>query len=131
MRKEERYDGSDSPPLLKKALLHTFWKEYIRIGLMMCIHYVVLLILYPLIISWIVAYFNVDSGTKRVTQSEALTYAGYLVVCMVFSIAISHHANLMLQQMGMRVRIACCSLVYKKVRIRISIVEQLFESITR
>lgn len=44
-------------------------------------------------------------------------WLAHLVVWMVFfSLLLSHHFDLRLQMVGARMRIACCSLIYRKVR---------------
>lgn len=41
--------------------------------------------------------------------------AGLICLMMLVSIVISHHSDLRLQMTGARMRIACCSLIYRKV----------------
>lgn len=113
--------GNDSPRL-ERALIRTFWKEYICIGLLFSLQFTILVILSPIIVSWIITYFRISDDTKPITKNEVLAYVGYLIMCLVISVFILHHATLLSRKIGMKMRIACCSLIYRKVRISIFLI---------
>ncbi|CAH1104964.1 unnamed protein product [Psylliodes chrysocephalus] len=56
-------------------------------------------------------YFN---PTLNVTQEKALMYGGLILVASVFSIFISNQYMLGAFHGGMRIRAACCALIYRK-----------------
>ncbi|CAK9828619.1 ATP-binding cassette sub-family C member 4 [Anthophora retusa] len=117
-RKEIQYEElnkNKSTPRLGRAIIRTFWKEYLSIGLLLSIQYTVLLIIIPIITSSIISYFRIEDGTKTVTKTNALLYAGYLIISITISVFIMHHSGLLSQQMGMKIRVACCSLIYRKI----------------
>lgn len=69
-----------------------------------------------------------DEFKLNLTQAEFYTYLNHawndvywlanLVIWMgFFGLLMSHHADLRLQMIGARMRIACCSLIYRKVNI--------------
>ncbi|XP_043284009.1 probable multidrug resistance-associated protein lethal(2)03659 isoform X2 [Venturia canescens] len=62
----------------------------------------------------VVRYFSGDETSEVPTRTEVLCYAGGLVLASLGVTFIMHHTNLCAQQIGMRVRVACCSLIYRK-----------------
>ncbi|XP_043261450.1 uncharacterized protein LOC122402590 [Colletes gigas] len=111
----DKKSTSKNTPRLELAMLRTFWAEYFRVGLLTFLQYAVLAVLQPILQSWIIGYFKIDEGTNTTTKTEALIYAGCLVICIMVIVFIMHHADLMSQQVGMRLRIACSSLIYSKI----------------
>ncbi|KAK2578495.1 hypothetical protein KPH14_002055 [Odynerus spinipes] len=102
-------------PSLYNAILRVFWKRYFVISIFIFIHTVVLATWQPILQGWIIDYFNVTPNSKHVTKEEAITYASCLILDIVLSIFICHHTNLRNQEVGMQIRIACSSLVYRKI----------------
>lgn len=49
-----------------------------------------------------------------VSQSEAYYYAAGVVACSLFSVLLSHPYILGNSHVGMKMRVACCSLIYRK-----------------
>lgn len=52
------------------------------------------------------------------TVTEAYMYATAVVVMITLTAIINHHINLGQMEIGMRMRVACSSLVYKKVLLK-------------
>ena len=66
----------------------------------------------PLLLGGLIRYFVAGSG---VTRDDAWLYAGGVSFCAVL-LAITHHPYFFsVQRIGMRMRVACCSLMYRKV----------------
>ncbi|XP_017760874.1 PREDICTED: multidrug resistance-associated protein 4-like [Eufriesea mexicana] len=117
-QKEMPYDkksNEKNTPRLEKALFRAFWMKYFCIGLLLSIQYIILIVLVPIMVSWIITYFKIEENVEPITETEALTYVSYLIICVTLSVFIMHHTEFMSQQMGMRLRIACCSLIYRKI----------------
>ncbi|KAL3283201.1 hypothetical protein HHI36_006350 [Cryptolaemus montrouzieri] len=58
----------------------------------------------------------IDSFSETPRNKEKAWYLGGAVIGMSFlNCMISHHVSLYLSRIGMRVRIACCSLIYRKI----------------
>ncbi|XP_056645129.1 ATP-binding cassette subfamily C member 4-like [Diorhabda sublineata] len=96
-------------PSLKKAIFKTFWKTYALYGAILFFQFIVLRMLQPIVLAEFINFFDTDHES----------YLGWLwgsgVVFMAFgAVAITHNINLATQRIGMRVRIAVCSLVYRK-----------------
>ncbi|XP_003399081.1 ATP-binding cassette sub-family C member 4 isoform X1 [Bombus terrestris] len=102
-------------PRLERALIRTFWKEYICIGLLFSLQFAILIVVSPIIVSWIITYFRISDDIKPITKNEVLAYVGYLITCLIISVFILHHCTLLSRKTGMKMRIACCSLIYRKI----------------
>ncbi|XP_068086395.1 ATP-binding cassette sub-family C member 4 [Anabrus simplex] len=99
-------------PSLTRAIRRTFGWSYMRIGFFTLAQNIIFRIGIPVFLGKLVMYFNPGSST---TKNEAYIYAACLVCtlsCLVFS---THQVAANSLLVGMRVRIACCSLIYRKV----------------
>lgn len=81
-------------------------------GLLFFIQLMILRVLQPIFQRLVINYFGAENQT---TRDEALIYAGGLVVVTLCVVLLMHHTILRAQRVGMRIRVACCSLVYRKV----------------
>ncbi|KAG7207748.1 hypothetical protein KM043_009360 [Ampulex compressa] len=99
---------------LHVALIRAFWVEYACVGAVYGFLTLVLQIVQPLLQGLIISYFDVNAKGQNVTNAQALAYAGCLIVCIIMSIFILHQTSAYSQRIGMRVRVACSSLVYRK-----------------
>lgn len=52
---------------------------------------------------------------NSVTQEEAYMYAGAVVLCSALNVFVVHPYMMAILHMGMKFRVACCSLIYRKV----------------
>jgi len=75
----------------------------------------------PLLQGWIINYFTVKESERD--EEATLLYITYLIICTFAVVALMHHTMLLSQQMGMRLRIACSSLIYRKVASAASAIE--------
>lgn len=66
----------------------------------------------PLLLGIMIQYFMPGS---RITKPDVFYYAGGLVLAVFLKNCCYHHYTMQTQLIGMRVRIACCSLLYRKV----------------
>ncbi|XP_049772356.1 ATP-binding cassette sub-family C member 4-like [Schistocerca cancellata] len=66
----------------------------------------------PYLLGLTIQYFNPDS---KVTDQEAYIYASLLVIINFLKLFCYHHYNMLATYVGMRIRVACCSLLYRKV----------------
>lgn len=69
----------------------------------------------PVILGYFISYFD---PTTSVTQGAAYGYAFGVVILSLLGICFMHHCCFAEMRIGMRCRIACCSLVYRKVLIK-------------
>lgn len=115
MHHDEYSKKSNDSPRLMKVIFRTFWKKYLYTGLLLSIQYLILMVINPILVSWIISYFKIDENAKRMEKLEVVTYICYLLLSIIVIVCISHHVDLLTQQIGMRIRIACSSLIYRKV----------------
>ena len=69
----------------------------------------------PLFLGQVIGYFSPDGGVS--TQSAYLFAAG-VIACSAFNVLTHHQFFMGCELMGLRIRVACCSLLYRKVRRR-------------
>lgn len=68
----------------------------------------------PVFLGMMVEYYT--PGQTSVTQEEAYWYAGAVVMCSAINVFIVHPYMMAILHMGMKFRVACCSLIYRKVK---------------
>ncbi|KYN05541.1 Multidrug resistance-associated protein 4 [Cyphomyrmex costatus] len=102
-------------PKLYKAIVKTFWIPYLIIGI--CVFIQVYRYIYkktvPIIQGWIINYFSNNSNLK-IEKSEVLIYIVLMVICSFISVMMMHHTILQSLHIGMRIRVSCSSLLYRK-----------------
>nr|CAD7200060.1 unnamed protein product [Timema douglasi] len=65
----------------------------------------------PIFLASLIAYFNPES---TYTKSDAYMYAAALITCSLTTALCAHNTSFGNQVVGMKIRVACCSLVYRK-----------------
>lgn len=68
----------------------------------------------PILLGKLLEYFRVES---TVTKTDALWYAGAIVTLNALGALLINQYMMMSFHYGMKVRAACCALIYRKVRI--------------
>ncbi|XP_046598085.1 ATP-binding cassette sub-family C member 4-like isoform X1 [Neodiprion lecontei] len=102
-----------SRPSLMWTLIRILWAPYLVQGLLLFAQLMVLRVLQPILQGWLIDYFN--QAEDQITQNDALLYSVYLVVVTLSVVFVTHHTDFRNRQTGMRARVACCSLIYRKV----------------
>ncbi|CAG9768357.1 unnamed protein product [Ceutorhynchus assimilis] len=100
-------------PSLLKALIKTFIWEYLLYGLMYMLLHVVFRSPQPLVLAWLVKEF--ESTNESPDQTYRYIMASILCLISVITIFMMHHANFGASLIGMRIRIAASSLIYRKI----------------
>ncbi|XP_018579794.1 probable multidrug resistance-associated protein lethal(2)03659 isoform X2 [Anoplophora glabripennis] len=108
----DRVKGTKQKPSFKRAIFRTFAKSYSIYGIYLFIFVVVLRSLQPIILSEYIQYYESPAKDRR--QEDGWLLAGGVLLITFLNILIFHHSSWGCQRIGMRVRIACCSLVYRK-----------------
>ncbi|XP_052900938.1 ATP-binding cassette sub-family C member 4-like [Anopheles moucheti] len=98
-------------PSLVKAIFKTFWREYGVLGFITIINDIVIRLAQPIFLGWLLLYFRKDS---EVTRESAFLYAGAIVLLNALSVITINQYVLGSFQNGMKVRIAVCSVIYRK-----------------
>ncbi|XP_049854965.1 ATP-binding cassette sub-family C member 4-like [Schistocerca gregaria] len=99
-------------PSLTRAIFKTFIGQYVIHGLMLGFYHLILRIAQPIFLAAVIRHFT---NNEVVSRQEMYWYSGALILSCVISLFIMHHSTLIAQCVGMRVRVACCSLVYRKI----------------
>lgn len=104
-------NGPGRPSLLK-AVVATFWREYLYLGLITIFNDFFVKIFQPLLLGRLLLYFRKDSN---MTHTDALYSAGGIVALAAISAVTMNQYILDSFHYGMKVRVAVCSLIYRKV----------------
>lgn len=68
-------------------------------------------IVQPLALSRLIMYYT---RKDYISINEAYMYAGLIVIASFLNVVCGHTYMFQMQQLGMKLRVACCSLVYRK-----------------
>ncbi|XP_034938713.1 multidrug resistance-associated protein 4-like [Chelonus insularis] len=98
-------------PKLRSALQNTYWYSNIYLGFwtLLCVFF---RILQPYILGRLIWHFDSRSNSTIV---EAYIYATGVVLILWLNGFLEHHTSSKQMEFGMRVRVACSSLVYRKI----------------
>lgn len=55
-----------------------------------------------------------DQNVYEENKYEAYKFSGLLILLSVINVFLDHQFNLRIMQVGMKIRVACCSLIYRK-----------------
>lgn len=91
--------------------MRTFSSQFLIMSAFQAIEQLVLLNLLPLILNKIIRYF--ESNILEL-QKEVFGWAAFLICATLSMLLIMHHTSFFGQVLGMRIRVACSSLIYRK-----------------
>ncbi|XP_044751806.1 ATP-binding cassette subfamily C member 4-like [Coccinella septempunctata] len=98
-------------PSFLKVLAATFWPEYAFLGFTVLVQEIFLRMYLPIALGNLLGYFRKDSTT---TREEALWYASAVVVVNALCAVLINQYIVNAFHYGMKVRAACCALIYRK-----------------
>ncbi|KAK9869554.1 hypothetical protein WA026_003307 [Henosepilachna vigintioctopunctata] len=98
-------------PSLLRAILRGFFWSYFRWGIVVFIQSVVLKSIQPLILSALIVLIT----TGGYSIQQVVLYAGALCCITVATTFMNHHTNYGTNLIGMRIRVAVSSLIYRKI----------------
>ncbi|CAG9783009.1 unnamed protein product [Diatraea saccharalis] len=110
---QEKASRNGSKPSLSRAIISSFWVEYLICGIFVGLLYIILWPLIPYTLSLFIAYFSGEKNPE--TYKYAHIYNFVMNFLSVLTSVMNNHVNLAQGRIGMRVRIACCSLIYRKI----------------
>lgn len=99
-------------PSLLKAIMTTFWKEYFMFSMLCFFNDVIIRLGQPLLLGKLLMYFREDS---TLSYEDAVTYASGIVVLNGINAILVNQFFIKGFHNGMKVRVAVCSLIYRKV----------------
>lgn len=109
---DESYTGRKKlkEPSLLKVLMKCFGVQLIFYGVIYAASDIVFRVMQPIFLGKLLRYYTDDAMTKE----DAYLYAGGVILCSGVLIFITHPYMLGILHMGMKLRIACCTLIYRK-----------------
>ncbi|XP_015437285.1 PREDICTED: multidrug resistance-associated protein 4-like [Dufourea novaeangliae] len=105
----------DRSPSLLLAMIRVYASNLFWLAAMYLISYGIAQESLPYLQAMLLNYFQVYDQSTTISKKEALIYGGYIVISLTISIFVFHHANLASARLGMKMRVACCSLLYRKI----------------
>ncbi|XP_037815936.1 probable multidrug resistance-associated protein lethal(2)03659 [Lucilia sericata] len=109
----QRVKGTNKEPSLVKATIKVFGFHYMVLGIALFIIEIGLRSVQPLFLGKLVAFYA-NSNTTIDDETEAYLYAGGVILSSALSVLFLHPNNLGIQHSGMKIRVALCSLIYRK-----------------
>ncbi|XP_075728231.1 ATP-binding cassette sub-family C member 4 isoform X6 [Rhipicephalus microplus] len=98
-------------PDLLRAIFRAFGFTYIMISLLVLVEECFKNVMQPMMLGWVVRYF---AAPESISKTEFYLSAAGVSILGGMHIFTHHPYFFNMQRMGMRIRIACCSLVYRK-----------------
>ncbi|KAI2474051.1 ATP binding cassette (ABC) transporter subfamily C member [Diabrotica virgifera virgifera] len=99
-------------PSVLMAISRTFAFEFMMYGILWAIQNVVLMSLKPILIAQLIELFTDDTSTRF---REMYFFSTSLILVSLLIVFFFHHTNFGLQAIGMRIRVATSSLIYRKI----------------
>ncbi|PZC73708.1 hypothetical protein B5X24_HaOG200327 [Helicoverpa armigera] len=100
-------------PSFSRAIIRSFWVEYMVCGLLLGLLLIVVWPLIPFTLALFIDYFSNEKTPE--TYRQAHIYNFLMNLFSTLSALMLNHSQLAQGRVGMRVRIACCSLLYRKI----------------
>ncbi|PBC29424.1 Multidrug resistance-associated protein [Apis cerana cerana] len=105
-------EEANKKPKFFNALKKTFVWSFAYYGGWQFFLAVILRVLQPYILGFLIWHFDPRATS---TATEAYIYASSVVLISLLGALINHHSMLGLMEVGMRMRVACSSLIYRKI----------------
>ncbi|KAJ6637207.1 putative multidrug resistance-associated protein lethal [Pseudolycoriella hygida] len=100
-------------PSLFRVMRKMYAKKILGIGMFFTFVDSLSRVIQPQCLGGLVTYFT-PSESELISRNDAYLYAAGIVLCSLISITVFHPFILYAFQLGMRIRLTCCSLIYKK-----------------
>nr|ASU47346.1 ABCC3 [Cnaphalocrocis medinalis] len=110
-REEAVAKAEGREPSLIKTLFKAFWWSYIPGGIMQFLS-IAIRTFTPLLFAELLMFWSVNSTMSKDT---AAIYAASMVLANLLSAFLAHHGGLYCQQIGMKLRVATSSLMFRKI----------------
>ncbi|CAH1113752.1 unnamed protein product [Psylliodes chrysocephalus] len=107
---EERARKKKSTPSLQRVLLRAFAWEYIALGVVLVISEAVSVV-QPILLGRMLRFY---SRNDYISEEDAYYYAAGVVLCSLINVLCVHPYMLGVCHIGMKLRVGCCSLIYRK-----------------
>ncbi|KAK9745323.1 ABC transporter transmembrane region [Popillia japonica] len=112
LEEEWKKESKVREPTIFKILLKVFGKQYFAFGLIQLLFKTPTTILRTIVLQKILVYYG--KNVENITQQDALYYGLGFILCTIILTVYTHTYLLCLQEMGLKIRVALCSLIYRK-----------------
>nr|XP_012230327.1 PREDICTED: probable multidrug resistance-associated protein lethal(2)03659 isoform X1 [Linepithema humile]XP_012230329.1 PREDICTED: probable multidrug resistance-associated protein lethal(2)03659 isoform X1 [Linepithema humile]XP_012230330.1 PREDICTED: probable multidrug resistance-associated protein lethal(2)03659 isoform X1 [Linepithema humile] len=97
-------------PSLMRVLVKCYGAKVMLYGMVLAAMEILLRLSQPIFLGQLLRYYN----TTDVDQLHAYLYALGIILCSAVNVFIIHPYMMAILHMGMKIRVACCSLIYRK-----------------
>ncbi|XP_059049399.1 ATP-binding cassette subfamily C member 4-like [Achroia grisella] len=104
--------GSKRTPSLLRVIVRAYAARCMLYGIVLLFMECGIRIAQPVFLGKLVEYYS--PGTHNIQRNEAYFYAGAVVLCSALNVFVVHPYMMAILHMGMKFRVACCSLIYRK-----------------
>ncbi|CAK1548503.1 unnamed protein product [Leptosia nina] len=104
-------EGKRTPSLLR-VILKAYAARCMLYGFVLFFMECGIRIAQPVFLGKLVEYYSPEQKTMK--PKEAYLYAGGVVICSALNVFVVHPYMMAILHMGMKFRVACCSLIYRK-----------------
>ncbi|XP_052753847.1 ATP-binding cassette sub-family C member 4-like [Galleria mellonella] len=104
--------GSKRTPSLLRVILRAYAARCMVYGIILLVMECGIRIAQPVFLGKLVEYYS--PGGQTIKRNEAYFYAGGVVLCSALNVFVVHPYMMAILHMGMKFRVACCSLIYRK-----------------
>ncbi|KAK9737635.1 ABC transporter transmembrane region [Popillia japonica] len=111
-KEEENARKSKRTPSLRRVLIKVFGIEFMFYGIVLAFTEFAIRMIQPIALGQLILYYTPNQ--TRITKDEAYMYAGAVVLCSLIYVFIIHPYMMGIVHLGMKLRVACCSLIYRK-----------------
>ncbi|KAF5283711.1 hypothetical protein FQR65_LT13746 [Abscondita terminalis] len=112
LKEVKNAEKRNSLPSLRTVLIKTFGLEFAFYGLLLLVIELCFKIPQCILLGGLVAFYMDDY--EHHSQIDFYLYAVGIVACSLMAVLITHPTVLGILHMGMKIRVACCSLIYRK-----------------
>ncbi|GLV41664.1 uncharacterized protein CBL_06893 [Carabus blaptoides fortunei] len=112
LTKVDKKGRSRGSPSLKMALTRVFGWEVMLYGLILAFVEIGLRMLQPLALGQLISYYRPNQ--TEISETDAYLYASGVIGCSLANVFVIHPYMMAILHMGMKMRVACCSLIYRK-----------------
>ncbi|KAK4879973.1 hypothetical protein RN001_008119 [Aquatica leii] len=108
----ERSRTTNKKPSLSKVLFQCFGFDLLYIGVILLFNELVVKTIQILSLGELVSFYM--TMTEDSNKNEAYVYAAKIILCSLFAVLIGQPTSMSGYHVGIKMRIACCSLIYRK-----------------
>lgn len=102
-------------PSLTRAILKAYFWEYVFYGLILFINFAFIRCMQPLCLQALIKLFNSDTKRSESTIDNMIIYGSLVCILTFFGAFLQHHSVAGSNLVGMRIRVAVSSMVYRKI----------------